>query len=81
VLATVRPPLVQGGARTGWVWSRGSTWSLGCWVRWAVTPTGTGAGSSAPPPPPHRRLAAGGAEAARVRLMGLRRSSSKYSIR
>jgi hypothetical protein len=31
---------------------------VGRWVRWPVTPTGTGAGSSAPPP--YRRLAAGG---------------------
>ena len=28
----------------------GPTWPLGRWVRWPVTPTGTGAGSSAPPP-------------------------------
>jgi hypothetical protein len=41
----------------------GPIWPLGRWVRWPVTPTGTGAGSSAPPP--YRRLAAG-AEAARV---------------
>ena len=41
----------------------GPTWPLGRWVRWPVTPTGTGAGSSAPPP--YRRLPAG-AEAARV---------------
>jgi hypothetical protein len=36
----------------------GATWPLGRWVRWPVTPTGTGAGSSAPPP--YRRLPAGG---------------------
>jgi hypothetical protein len=41
----------------------GPTWPLGRWVRWPVTPTGTGAGSSAPPP--YRPLPAG-AEAARV---------------
>jgi hypothetical protein len=36
----------------------GPTWPLGRWVRWPVTPTGTGAGSSVPAP--YRRLPAGG---------------------
>jgi hypothetical protein len=47
---------VQGGAGMGWVWCGPGcpTWPLGRWVRWPVTPTGTGAGPSAPPP--YRRL-------------------------
>jgi hypothetical protein len=48
----------------------GPTWPLGRWVRWPVTPTGTGAGSSAPPPYTERHFRTGGcrpgAEAARV---------------
>jgi hypothetical protein len=64
-LATVRPL----GPMRSWVGLgvvRGVqiAWPLGRWVRWPVTPTGAGAGSSAPPPP-YRRLPAG-AEAARV---------------
>jgi hypothetical protein len=35
----------------------GPTWPRGRLVRWTVTPTGTGAGSSVPPP--YRRLPAG----------------------
>jgi hypothetical protein len=48
---------VQGGAGLGVV-RGGPTWPLGRWVRWPVSPTGTGAGSSSPPP--CRRLPAGG---------------------
>jgi hypothetical protein len=56
----------------------GPTWPLGRWVRWPVTPTGTGAGSSAPPP--YRRLPAGGRGRACSRLIG-RCRSSKYMPR
>jgi hypothetical protein len=56
ILATVRPL----GPVRSWVGLgvvRGV--QLGRWVRWPVTPTGTGAGSPAPPPY-RRRLPAGG---------------------
>jgi hypothetical protein len=57
ILATVCP-LGPGGSWDGLGVLRGVQLGPWAWVRWPVTPTGTGAGSSAPPP--YRRLAAGG---------------------
>jgi hypothetical protein len=47
------PPLLG----LGWAGcAPGGPTCLGRWVRWPVTPTGTGVGSSASAPPPYRRL-------------------------